>query len=591
MSPSVAADDFAPAPLRDSVLAGRFIGARHAATAEWVGAFVVDEPAAALRRWFGSERLAALLAAGRGAARRAGDEGGGAGRAGGQRAVDRGCHASDVAAAGLRAGGQRAGGQRAVDGGTADEAGGVGDWEAGGWEAGGGEAGAVGDALRGAIDRDIAAIDAMLSEQVDAILHAPRLRRLEGSWRGLAWLIGGLEPGTRVKVRLLSVGWAEICRDLERASEFDQSTLFRLIYENEFGSPGGEPFGLLLIDHEVRHRPSAQAPTDDVAALLALSAIAAAAFTIIVLAASPALLGADEFADLAMASDPASPLRQSSYDRWRGLSAREDARFVCLVLPRVLARPPWPADPLRGDGFRYAEYAPDAASRVWMSAAYPFAAVVARAFANHAWPADIRGVDTDREGGGVVTDLPVEWFGTDAPGVWARAPLDLVLTDGQERTLVEAGLIPLTALPYSVDAAFASVASLQQPRRYSGPNAAAANANARLSTQINSMLCASRFAHYIKVIGRDLVGSLQTAEKIQQRLQAWLRDYVNATIDAGPEIRARKPLVDGRVTVREFPGRPGVFGCVMHLKPHFQLDDVAAEFDLRTDIAAPAQFR
>jgi type VI secretion system ImpC/EvpB family protein len=445
--------------------------------------------------------------------------------------------------------------------------------------------------LRGTIDRDIAAIDALLSAQLDAILHTPRLRTLEGRWRGLAWLIGGLEPGNRIKLRLMSVTWAEICRDLERAVEFDQSAMFRLIYENELGTPGGEPFGLLLIDHELRHAPNARAPADDVSAVVSLSAVAAAAFTVVALAASPALLGVDQFDDLAITPDPGAALRQESHARWRGLGEREDSRFICVTLPHALARPPWPDDPRREDGFRYREYAPDAASRVWMSAIYPFAAVVTRAYADHAWPADIRGVDTDRAGGGVVTDLPVEWFDTEPYGTWPRIPLDLVLTDGQERSLVDAGLIPLVSLPFTVDAAFASVSSLQRPRRYTGPTAATANANARLSAQINAMLCVSRFAHFIKVIGRDLTGKVATAAELQQRLQTWLRKYVNAALDAGPEIRSRMPLADGRVTVRDYPGRPGVFGCVMHLKPHFQLDDVAAEFDLRTDIAAPSAMR
>ncbi|HVZ09634.1 type VI secretion system contractile sheath large subunit [Rhodopila sp.] len=446
-------------------------------------------------------------------------------------------------------------------------------------------------ALRGAIDRDIAAIDALIGRQLDAILHHARLRALEGSWRGLAWLIRGLDPTARIRVRLMTIAWPEICRDLDRAIEFDQSTMFRLIYENELGTPGGDPIGLLLIDHPVRHRPGPQAPTDDVAAIAALSAVAAAAFCVVVLAASPALLGVDEFGDLAMTADLAAPLRQASHARWRGLGNREDSRFVCVTVARALARPPWRNDPDRADGFRYAEYAPDAASRVWMSAVYPFAAVVARAQANHAWPADIRGVDTDREGGGVVTGLPVEWFRTDPPLSWPRLPLELVLTDGQERSLVDAGLIPLISLPYTADAAFASVASLHRPQRYAGPTAAAANANARLSAQINAILCASRFAHYIKVIGRDMTGKITTATQIEQRLQAWLRTYINAAIDAGPESRAQKPLVDGRVTVREYPGRPGVFGCTMHLKPHFQLDEVAAEFDLRADIADPRRAR
>ena len=353
--------------------------------------------------------------------------------------------------------------------------------------------------------------------------------------------------------------------------------------------PGGEPFGLLLIDHEVRHRPTALAPTDDVAAIAGLSSIAAAAFAMVVLAASPALLDVDEFADLAMAADPASPLRQPLHDRWRSLAGREDMRFVCVVLPRVLARSPWIDDPSRADGFRYAEYAPRAANRVWMSAGYAFAAVVARAFANHAWPADIRGIDTDREGGGVVTQLPVENFTTDPPGVWVRPPLDLVLHDGQERNLIDAGLIPLTALPYSVDAAFTSMGTLQRPKTYVGPTGEAATANARISSQVNAMLCASRFAHYIKVIVRDMVGTLETAARIEQRLQAWLNGYVNAAINAGPETRARQPLMAGRVAVTERPGRPGVYGCTIQLQPHFQLDDVAATFRLVTEVTAPGQ--
>jgi type VI secretion system ImpC/EvpB family protein len=495
------------APLRDSVLAGRFFGPHQAEPVGRLSAMLVAPSSDTARIWFGTRLAAALV-----------------------------CEPDD---------------------------------------------------LRSAIDRDIAAIDAMISEQIDAILHAPPLRKLEGSWRGVAWLVGGLEPGGRVKMRLLNAGWPEICRDMERAAEFDQSQIFRRVYEDEFGMPGGEPFGLLLIDHEVRHRPSRDAPTDDITAIAGLSAVAAAAFSLLVLPASPSLLEVDDFADLAMTADPASPMERSLHARWRGLAGREDMRFVCVVLPHVLARVPWPDDPGRIDGFRYAEYAPDAKSRVWMSAIYPFASIVARAFADHAWPADIRGVDPDREGGGVVTHLPTEYFTTDPPYVWTRPSLDLVLNDAQERLLIEAGLLPLNALPYGVDAAFAAVGSMQQPRRFSGPSADVANANARISAQANAILCASRFAHYIKVIGRDMVGSLQTHEKIEQRLQAWLNRYVNASIDAGPETRARQPLVAGRVTVRERPGKPGVFACTIHLQPHFQLDDMAATFRLVTDVSAP----
>ena len=440
-------------------------------------------------------------------------------------------------------------------------------------------------ALRDAVDQDIAAIDAMLSEQLDAILHHTRLRKLEGTWRGVAWLIDGVELSNRLKVKIINVGWPEICRDLERAIEFDQSLMFRKVYEEEFGTPGGEPYGLLVVDHEVRHRSSSAARTDDVSALAALSGVAAAAFSPVIIGASPALLEVDSFADLATSTDLAAPLRNADHARWRSLSSRADMRFVGVALPHVLARPPWQDDGTRTDGFRYREYAPSSEERVWMSAGFAFASVVARAFAQFAWPADVRGVETDRIGGGLVTGVPLEPFTTDPDHVWVRNPVEIVLTDRQERSLLDAGLMPLSSIPYSEELVFGAVRSLQVPQRYQGPTANAADANARLSTQINSILCASRFAHSLKMMGRHMVGSFKTASEIEHFLQAWLTQYVNGNLAAGGDSRARFPLVAGRVTVDELPGRPGSFGCVIQLQPHYQLDDIAASFQLVTDLS------
>ena len=439
-------------------------------------------------------------------------------------------------------------------------------------------------ALRDAIDRDVAAIDAMVSEQLDAILHHARLRKLEGTWRGVAWLADSVELSNRLKLKILNVGWPEICRDLERAIEFDQSLLFRKVYEEEFGTPGGEPYGLLVIDHEVRHRSSAEFPTQDTYALASLSGIAAAAFSPIIMGASPALLEVDTFADLATSTDLAAPLRNREHDRWRSLATRADMRFVGVALPHVLARPPWQDDGTRADGFRYREYAPTNEQRVWMSAGYAFASVVARAFTQYAWPADVRGVETDRIGGGLVTGLPLEPFSTDPDQVWVRKPVEIVLSDRQERSLLDAGLMPLSSIPFSEELVFGAVRSLQTPQRYQGPTANAAEANARLSTQVNSMLCVSRFAHYLKMKGRHMVGSFKTADEIERFLQAWLTQYVNGNTAASGESRARFPLVAGRVTVNEVPGKPGSFGCVIQLQPHYQLDDIAASFQLVTDL-------
>jgi len=443
------------------------------------------------------------------------------------------------------------------------------------------------DGLRLALDRDIAAIDALIAAQLDAVLHSPRMQALEGRWRGLAWLVNGVEPSRRIKVRVLSVSWAEMCRDLERATEFDRSTLFRWIYEDEFGMPGGEPFGLMVIDHAVRHRRTAQAPTDDVGTLAQLSAIAAAAFVPMVLAAHPSLLEVDGFGDLEAIQDIASPFRGADHARWRGLAGRPDTRFLAVTLPRLLARLPWGDDPGRRDGFRCREHAPDAAGRTWMSAAYAFAACVIRAYANHGWPADVRGVETDRVGGGLVTGIAPELFASGPPDAWPRVGIEYRLTDRQEHALVEAGLMPVSALPYGVDLVFGSVRSLQLAATYQGANAQAADANARLSAQVNSILCASRFAHHIKIMGRDMVGSYQIAGDIERRLQGWLQNYVNTNVTSSGDARARFPLVAGDVQVREKPGRPGVFGCIVRLQPHHQLDDVASTFSLVTELAAP----
>ncbi len=452
--------------------------------------------------------------------------------------------------------------------------------------------------LRGLIDRDLAAIDRLIADQLDAILHHPRLQRLEGSWRGLAWLVDGVDPASLIRVRVLSASWGEVGRDFDRAIEFDQSALFRMIYEDELGRPGGEPFGLLVVDHEMRHRAerrtaSGPLPVDDVSALASLGALAAAAFAPAVVSASPALLGVDRFEDLALSFDPTTSLRDGDHARWRGLSTQDGSRFLCVTLPRVLARPPWAADPARGEGFRYAEHAPEPRDRVWSVAGYAFASVVIRAQGRFHWPADIRGVEVDRLGGGLVPDLVVEPFGTDRTGKgkggWYRPPLDLTLTDAQERRLVEAGLIPLNRLPHGNEALFTSVRSL-----YAAPSGETGGhepgilaANERISAQINSVLCVSRFAHYLKVMGREMVGSMLTGGEIEQRLQRWLSRYTNGSTRAGPDARAQHPLVSSKVSVRERPDRPGTFGCIIHLQPHYQLDDIETTFRLVTELSVP----
>ncbi len=443
--------------------------------------------------------------------------------------------------------------------------------------------------LEEAVDRDIAALDRLIGAQLDALLHHDRVRGLEGAWRALSWLLDRVPFGARIKIRVLPARWAELCRDFERALEFDQSALFKLVYESEFGTPGGEPYGMLVADYEVRHTPGPDSPTDDVAGLDGLAGVAAASFSPAVIAAHPALLGFDTWAGLGASADLTDVLRSPDRARWRTLQGREDSRFLAVALPRALARAPWPDEGSRADRFRYREYAPDSAARVWMNAAYPLAAAAIRAFARSSWPADVRGATVSREAsGGVIESLAAERLPGDPRDTPLRPPVEVALTDEQERQAVEAGMIPLIGLELLPEASFAATPSIHRPPRMQGETAAAANANQRLSAQFNAMLCVSRFAHCVKLMGRDMVGSFKTADDIQRRLQKWLQGFTNVSTGIG-DGGARYPLRDARVEVREKPGQPGVYGCTILLQPHYQLDEVGASFRLVTDLQAARQ--
>jgi type VI secretion system protein ImpD/type VI secretion system protein ImpC len=441
--------------------------------------------------------------------------------------------------------------------------------------------------LRARLDHDIATIDAMLNDAIDTILHHPRLTRLEGTWRGLAWLVARLEDSSRLKLRILHAAWPEICRDLERAAEFDQSQIFRRIYEDEFGTPGGEPYGLMVMDYDIRHRPGPGAATDDVAALANLAAVAAAAFSPMIFGAAPALFGVDRLSDLSGVADPAATFTGPEHLRFRNLGTREDMRFIGLALPRLRARPPWDEQPEAERGFRYIEHIAGSDDIVWFAAGYAIAHNVARAMATYDWPADMRGYIQDWPGSGLITTGTAPRFTPDSAEGQSRFETEIALTDIQERALVDAGLMALSSLGFGGQTVLGAARSLQTPRRYAGRNADAADANARLSAQFNTIVCVARFAHFIKVMGRDMTGAFRTAAEIERELTTWLRRYANANKDAGPEMRARFPLRDARVEIREHPAKPGTFGCTIHLQPHYQLDDINASFRLVTELSAP----
>ena len=439
--------------------------------------------------------------------------------------------------------------------------------------------------LRAALDRDIVALDAMISAQLDAVLHHPRLRRLEGSWRGLQWLVERLpRVGTRVRLKMLHARWVEVCRDIERALEFDQSHLFRKIHEEQFGTAGGEPFGLIAGDYEIRHRPGPTHPTDDVGALSGLAGIAAASFSPMILGAAPELLGLQSFADLTPSFDPAGVLQGVDHQRWRQSSAQEDLRFIGIALPRMLGRAPWVDDGSRADRFRFRHACPGPTERVWTSPVYGFAATAIRAFDRYSWPADVRGAGiADEAAGGVLDNLPTERFFSDlADEPPPRAPLDVAFTDEQENRISDAGLIPLSALDGLPEACFGALPSLHRPPRMAS---AVAEANQRMSSQLNTLLCVSRFAHCVKLMGRDMTGSFLDPDDVQVRLQKWLNGFVGGAGLASIESTARYPLLEAQVEVRERRGAPGVYNCTVHMKPHHQLDEVGASFRLVTEFS------
>ncbi|MGK9235476.1 type VI secretion system contractile sheath large subunit [Inquilinus limosus] len=440
--------------------------------------------------------------------------------------------------------------------------------------------------LLAALDRDIAWIDALISAQLDVILHAPRLQRLEASWRGVAYLVEIASGTAAAKIRILDIDWAEVCRDLQRAIEFDQSQLFQKIYEQEFGMPGGEPFGLLIGAYELRHKPGADHPTDDVAGLKGMAQIAAAAFAPFIAGAHPTLLGVESFTELGQPIDILHGVSGPEYVRWQGLRDLEDSRFLGLTAPRVLMRPPWPDDGSRVDGFRYREdtSAPDLSGYCWGPAVFAFGGILIRAFDESGWFAEIRGAATMGGSGGLVTDLPGLSFGTDRDGVGYRIATDVELTDAAEKDISDLGIIALCRARDTPYAVFHGNPSLQRPKTY---DRQAANANARLSAMLQYIFCISRFAHYVKVIGRERVGSFQSAEDCQEFLRRWLLGYSISSDTASGEQRARYPLREVDVAVRELAGRPGMYGCVIHLRPHFQLDQVASSFRLVTELAAP----
>jgi type VI secretion system ImpC/EvpB family protein len=435
------------------------------------------------------------------------------------------------------------------------------------------------------LSHDVARIDALLNAQLNAILHHPAFQRLEAAWRGLRYLTEQAPAEENLKIRVLSVTWKELTRDLvTNAIDFDQSQLFRKVYSDEFGMPGGEPYGVLLGDYEIRHRPSPEHPVDDLGTLSALGSVAAAAFAPFVAGAHPALLELVSFTKLEESPDLQRPFNQLEYLKWKAFRDQEDSRFVGLALPRILLRLPYSDDTGRTDSFRFREdvAAPDRSQYLWGNAAFAFGSVLMRAFVQTGWLAAIRGTRRGVVSDGLVTGLPSHSFGTDRSGLMPKSSTDAAITDVQEKELSELGFIPLCRCQDTGYTTFYGNQSVQKPKTY---DEQPATVNARLSAMLQYILCVSRIAHYIKALGRDRVGSYTGPEECQIMLENWLRNYTMSGDRKGEESRARYPLREARVRVVERPEKPGTYYCEIHLRPQYQLDQLAASLRLVTELA------
>ncbi|XOZ32442.1 type VI secretion system contractile sheath large subunit [Halomonadaceae bacterium KBTZ08] len=438
--------------------------------------------------------------------------------------------------------------------------------------------------IRALLVQTLDALDRRINDQLNVILHHPQLQALEANWRGV-WLLTEQahhdDGESRVRVKMLDLSWRELARDLSRAIEFDQSHLFGHVYSEEFGKPGGEPFGLLLGAYSVSHRTSGGQSNLDT--LQELTQVAAAAFAPLILDADPSLLGVDHYAELASVTDLENHFNQPELIKWRALRQREDARFLGLAMPRMLMRQPYPDAGWGPEGFRFREANDNPATDyLWGNACFAVGTVAIRAFCQSGWFAQIRGYREGRIAHGAVDNMPAIQALSSAGRISpTRSPVEWQISDRMERVLSEEGFIPLMPLANTEMLVLHSVPSVQEPARY---DSGEAQVSARLAAMLHYTLCVSRFAHYLKVMGRDRVGGYRSPEECESQLQRWLHSYTMATEGASDEMRARFPLRSASVSVKQRVGEPGRYYSVIRLQPHFQLDQLVTSMRLITEL-------
>jgi type VI secretion system protein ImpC len=428
-----------------------------------------------------------------------------------------------------------------------------------------------GDTLR-SIESIIALIDKKLTEQINEILHHPDFQQLESSWRGLHYLVNNTETDEMLKIRVMNISKKDLHKTLKKfkGTAWDQSPIFKKVYEEEYGQFGGEPYGCLVGDYYFDHSPP------DVELLGEMSKVASAAHAPFLAASSPTLFQMDSWQELANPRDLTKIFQTPEYAPWRSLRESEDSRYIGLAMPRFLGRYPYGAktDPVEEFDFEEDTDGSDHNKYCWVNAAYGMAVNINRAFKLYGWCTRIRGV----ESGGAVPGLPTHTFPTDDGGVDMKCPTEIAISDRREAELAKNGMMPLIHRKNSDIAAFIGAQSLQKPAEYDDPDA---TANANLSARLPYLFATTRFAHFLKCIVRDKIGSFKEREDMQRWLQRWIENYVDFNPSSSPEsVKAKKPLAAAEVVVEEVEGNPGYYSSKFFLRPHYQLEGLSVSLRL-----------
>ena len=433
------------------------------------------------------------------------------------------------------------------------------------------------------LQNGIDAIDAALSRQLAAVMHHEKFQKLEGTWRGLNYLVMNTRTSTLIKIKLLNCSKRELYKDLDTAVEFDQSHLFKEVYEAEYGTAGGQPFGVMIGDYDFTDHP------DDTALLNKVSGVAASSFCPFISAASPKLLGLKSWEDLAKPRDLAKIFDAQKYAKWASFRDSEDSRFVVLTMPRVLARLPYGTPTKPVDEFRYEEVPLGPKGEpinvphdqyCWMNAAYVYGTLLTDCFHWTGWCTAIRG----KNSGGEITDLPAHVFTTDDGDEDMKCPTEVAITDRREMELSDLGFLPLVHYKRTDYAVFFGAQTAQKPRKYEGPDGIQATENAAISARLPVIMATSRMAHYLKTMARDCIGSFMERKDCEVWLNKWIMNYVLGNEKAGQDEKAKFPLAAARIDVEEVPGDPGHYNAVAYLRPWLQLEKLTTSLRTVTKI-------